>query len=585
MTKKRTRIAALIACTLIFGASCTLLDSANYCKVSFNTNGGNRIKSQKVKIGETVEKPDDPTRDGYEFDAWHYGKNMFDFSTPITEDITLNAYWTFRKADDTPQDGTPSGDGNPEDDKPGNGSGNPEEGDGTGDSTPPGDDNPGDETGNGSGNPEEGDGTGDSGNTDKDDENNTVSYDVYAEDVENTDFTREAYGTTYTLRLLDKWTDDDLAKFGEKIAAITERSVTLDMAEAIITTIGDETFKECASLAGIVIGNGVTTIGNQAFYNCAKLASVVIGNGVENIGNHAFSLCKALASIAIPNSVTSIGIQAFDGCSALASITIGNGVKSIGARTFYNCTALEDITIPDSVTDIDNNAFLGCTELKTVTLGAGWVGKTTFSKTTNALTPFTSCKEVIIGDGATKIGDYAFYYCDKLASVTIPASVTSIGTSAFEKCTSLASITIPDGVTEISASAFEGCDKLKTVTLGAKWVGENYEGSANALTPFSACTVVIIGDGAPEIGDYAFLGCKSLEDITIPDSVTSIGKQAFRNCESLETITFKGTAGQWGTITRGSDWHANVTKTTEVTCTGGNTNEKVGLDYISADND
>lgn len=628
MTQKRTHIAALIACTLIFGAGCTLLDSANYCKVSFNTNGGNRIKSQKVKIGETLEKPDDPTRDGYEFDAWYYSKNRFDFSTPITEDITLNAYWTFRKADDTPQDGTPPGDDNSEDDKTGNSSGNLEEGDGTGDSTPPGGDNPGDETGNGSGNPEEGDGTGDSGNTDKDDENSTVSYDVYAKDVE--EFTGEAYGeTTYTLRLLGEWTDYDLKTFGEKIAAITERSVTLDMAEASgsgITTIGDETFRDCASLARVVIGDNVTTIGNIAFYGCTSLESVTIGNSVETIGDFAFYKCQ-FTSITLPDSVTSIGSSAFSGCAALTSIKIPDRVKSIGSSAFWNCTslksitlpdsvetiniyafryctslksitigngvtsikdgvfegctALEDITIPDSVTSIDKTAFEGCSALKTVTLGAGWVGSNTFtsSSSATALAPFTNCTKVIIGgDKVTEIGkcaffecaklesvtisnsvktigDNAFYRCEKLASVTISNSVETIGKNAFFDCTSLTTVTIPNSVTSIGASAFNGCKKLKTVTLGKGWVGKTYkdDGSGTALTPFTSyteviITEVIIGDGATEIGTYAFYGYGKLASVTIPDSVGSIGAGAFKNCKLLETITFKGTSEQWGEI-------------------------------------
>ena len=65
----------------------------------------------------------------------------------------------------------------------------------------------------------------------------------------------------------------------------------------------------------------------------------------------------------------------------------------------------------------------------------------------------------------TSIGEEAFNYCSKLASITIPNSVTSIGESAFDNCTSLTSMTIPNGVTSIGKWAFEGCTGLNTVTI------------------------------------------------------------------------------------------------------------------------
>ena len=62
--------------------------------------------------------------------------------------------------------------------------------------------------------------------------------------------------------------------------------------------------------------------------------------------------------------------------------------------------------------------------------------------------------EVIIKEGVTSIGGYAFKGCTGLASVTIPDSVTRIGYSAFYGCTGLTSVTIPDSVTSIGSGAF-----------------------------------------------------------------------------------------------------------------------------------
>lgn len=65
--------------------------------------------------------------------------------------------------------------------------------------------------------------------------------------------------------------------------------------------------------------------------------------------------------------------------------------------------------------------------------------------------------KVQIEDGVTSIGNYAFYYCSGLTSVTIPNSVTSINSSAFSGCSGLTSVTIPNSVTRINSSAFEDC--------------------------------------------------------------------------------------------------------------------------------
>ena len=99
----------------------------------------------------------------------------------------------------------------------------------------------------------------------------------------------------------------------------------------------------------------------------------------------------------------------------------------------------------------------------------------------------SNVKKVVIEDGVTSIGAYAFYECSSLTSITIPDGVTSIGKYAFYNCSGLTSITIPDSVTSI--------------------------------------------------GNYTFNGCSSLTSITIPDGVNSIGYDVFKNCTNLKTIS------------------------------------------------
>ena len=127
---------------------------------------------------------------------------------------------------------------------------------------------------------------------------------------------------------------------------------------------------------------------------------------------------------------------------------------------------------------------------------------------------YLSIKKVVINNGVTSIGDYAFSECTELTSVTIPNSVTSIGNGAFGICTGLTSVTIPNSVTSIGEEAFQYCSGLTSVTI------------PNSVT---------------SIGLGAFDGCTRLTSVTIPNSVTSIGDYAFDGCTGLTSMTVEAT--------------------------------------------
>ena len=231
--------------------------------------------------------------------------------------------------------------------------------------------------------------------------------------------------------------------FGNRSTEYTD-SVYCNMLQDVsigknVTSIGDNAFSDCYSLASIAIPAGVTSIGSNTFSNCYSLASITIPAGVTSIGNIAFSGCYSLASITIPDSVTSIGSRAFSNCSSLTSVTIPAGVTSIGDSAFSDCYSLASIAIPAGVTSIGSSVFDSCRSLASITIPA----------------------EV------TSIGSSAFYGCFSLASIAIPAGVTSIGNSVFSRCYSLASIIIPAGVTSIGSSAFQLCYGMRYYDFSA----------------------------------------------------------------------------------------------------------------------
>ena len=168
---------------------------------------------------------------------------------------------------------------------------------------------------------------------------------------------------------------------------------------------------------------------------CGK--EYVVREGTEVICDEAFRDWYFLQSITIPNSVTSIGDYAFAQCEPLQSITIPNSVTSIGDGAFSWCTSLQSITIPNSVTSIGNGAFIGCNICFFICNSPYFQNDDVclFNKDKTAIvSTIKDCVNYIIPNSVTKIGNYAFYWCKSLQSITIPNSVTKIGVGAFDLC-------------------------------------------------------------------------------------------------------------------------------------------------------
>ena len=178
----------------------------------------------------------------------------------------------------------------------------------------------------------------------------------------------------------------------------------------------------------------------------------------------------------------------------------------------------------------------------------------------------------------TSIGDYAFYNCSGLTSVTIPNSVTTIGVFAFYNCSGLTSVTIPNSVISISKGAFSGCSGLTSVTIPNSVTSI----CDDAFYGCSGLTSVTIPNSVTSIGSEAFYGCSGLTSITIPNSVTSIGSEAFYHCSGLTSVVIGS-----GVTSIGSDAfiNTNLKKTIWLTNTppSGASNAAGTVNYVAND--
>ena len=236
----------------------------------------------------------------------------------------------------------------------------------------------------------------------------------------------------------------------------------------------------------------VTAIGDDAFRGCSALKKVTIPQSVTSIGDSAFAGCHNLDSVTIKDAATSIGSRAFTECPLTTTLSLGKNITTIGDHAFYYCLKLKSVTIPQSVTSIGDHAFGECVSLKTLSFGENSFGEN-------------------IETNIKTIGNYAFFHCNDLESVTIPQSVTSIGREAFRFCNNMKSLAINGAIESMGTGAFAGCISLEKISLG-----ENIK----------------------TIGYSAFASCTSinLTNVTIPENVTTIRPGTFDYCTHLEYI-------------------------------------------------
>lgn len=316
----------------------------------------------------------------------------------------------------------------------------------------------------------------------------------------------------------------------DKAFYLNTKLKSITIGSGAVSSIGKQAFSNCSSLTSFAIPNGITNINEGTFEYCSSLQSVSIPESVTTIAEKAFAHCKTMVSVNIPRSVTNISLDAFTDCIGLSSVSIncssvdkwfqklesiqevyfGENVTNIVSGAFQDCVGLTSITIPENVISIDGPAFLDCKNLTSVTINSATIASQDYSTMFSFRYMFgLQVQEYILGEKAKAIGDYAFYGCSELASLTMANNVTKIGKSAFYDCKNLTSINISNSVTSIGERAFDGCSNLTSISI-----------------PNSVIS----------IDRWAFADCSSLTSINIPYNLNNIGESVFLGCNGLLSI-------------------------------------------------
>lgn len=275
-------------------------------------------------------------------------------------------------------------------------------------------------------------------------------------------------------------------------------------------------FSKCINLTRIDISDTVTSIEASAFLQCENLKIVDMGNNITRIGETAFKDCWSLFDFVIPNKMTEIESGVFQNCFNLSSLVIPKSIKNIKSGAFTHSN-METVYYTGNIEDWCN--------IKFASEYSNPMACSKYFKMKNSDDDYYEVTEIEIPDTIFSIGNYQFYGLKNVKKIIIPSSVTKIEKSAFEECDGLESITLP----------FIGNILNDTTNghFGYIFGSKSYEDN-NDSVPSSLKEVKITSTNY--LNDYCFYGLQSLERIIIGSDLYDIGTHPFENCINLREI-------------------------------------------------
>lgn len=340
-----------------------------------------------------------------------------------------------------------------------------------------------------------------------------------------------------------------------------------------ITGVGDNAFQKHAEDAYLRDGSimvklpeSITTIGGQAFFECNFIKAINIPALVNTIGVGAFAGTGIICNVDSQNDTFAIIDNALynkkerellfvprnnGGVFEHIELKIPNGIESIGEYACYDCKKFTnderlEVVFPSTLRHIKDYAFSNCifenslvfpSSLETIGIGA-------FQGTR----PKTLDKWHFPSSVNT-IGEYAFSHID-LYGTEIDlqdTSITTIPACAFSGTKMGGDVVLPDTIKSIGSNAFAGADLNLNdgkfvIQEGVESIGDE----AFESFKYYKFNEITLPSTLKSIGNSAFAKAKYLEQITIPDSVTSIGENIVDRKVTL-VVTPGSYAETWAT--------------------------------------
>ena len=377
----------------------------------------------------------------------------------------------------------------------------------------------------------------------------------------------------YTLKLDTVKLPQSVTKLGTGVFSTSTVHV-VDFGGA--TVIPDSALMSSAQVYDVTMSDKVTEIGNSAFASCQSLGEFKLSNvdesaertathglpsSLKTIGAGAFSGAAISGNLVLPAGVTSIGSEAF-ALTGLTGIQLPEGVRHLGAG-FLGATGITELTVPESVDDVERGVFSSMGSLAKINLPSnipddalvqGFVGDTSlreiivpdnckfytvrdnvlFNKDGSKLVvyPLGVAGSYAVPEGVTDIAAYAFNK-GAASQVTFPSTLKTVGEYGFCESKLAGSVVLPDGMESIGHAAFmnlgiTSVDIGGTVTMG---------GSAFYSCPqLSSVNLRTDLNRLQSINNQAFALSSAIEEIVMPDSLTSLGDGAFSNITALKRV-------------------------------------------------
>jgi len=227
------------------------------------------------------------------------------------------------------------------------------------------------------------------------------------------------------------------------------------------------------------------------------------------------------AIVVVPEGIEEIESCAFWDNQFIEEVHLPTTLKNMGGDTFYYCKNLRSVNIPVNANMMGNNPFAGCPLVEVKNESSHFVMKDGVLLTADMQTLIYcsikgEAREYVVPDGVKVITKHAFYCCDRLERITLPASLEKMENNPFSGCSRLELINHSSHYYIKDDVIYNG---FKTAVIGA-------------LNRIKSERLELL-DGIKSINRNSFWNCKGINTIVLPASLEDIGYNPFVGCDNI----------------------------------------------------